>query len=139
MCATGWCLCTFSAIRAGFSIIWGTEICPKHPESDGCCDSECTDNRQQRMWLDLTGGGSILQREVSVLKKGIQHTAVCLGNTFTDTAKYNHVQDPDYLTSGQPCPNYSISGNKLGAQGDTGWMFVAQTDIILLKLSLILI
>jgi site-specific DNA-cytosine methylase len=66
------------------------------------------------MWKDLTG-------------------APCLGNTFTDPIKYTSALNPDYLTSGQPCPDYSRSGSQQGYQGDTGWMFVDQTAIILLK------
>jgi len=64
------------------------------------------------MWADLTG-------------------ASCLGNTFTDTGKYDSVEAPDYMTSGQPCPNYSRSGDHSGEDGETGWMFVRQTEIIL--------
>jgi site-specific DNA-cytosine methylase len=109
---TGGCLCTVSAIRADFKIIWGTEICPKHKTDKNNCSHDCTENRQQRMWMDLTG-------------------APCLGNTFSNPTKYDSLPTPDYLTSGQPCPDYSRSGSKLGANGKTGWMFVQQTDIIL--------
>ena len=59
------------------------------------------------MWADLTG-------------------APCLGNTFTDTGKYDSVEAPDYMTSGQPCPNYSRSGDHSGEDGEIGWMFVRQ-------------
>ena len=65
------------------------------------------------MWEDLTG-------------------APCLGNTFTNLEeKYNAVGEPDYMTSSQPCLNYSLSGNKKGEDGETGWMFVQQTKIIM--------
>ena len=57
--------------------------------------------------------------------------APCLGNTFTNLEKYNAVDEPDYMTSGQPCSNYSLSGNKKGEDGETGWMFVQQTKIII--------
>ena len=115
---SGGCVCTLASIRAGFKMIWGTEICPEHQstcsqqQEDLICS--CNGNTQQRMWEDLTG-------------------APCLGNTFTSTEKYNAVDDPDYLTSGQPCPNYSLSGNRKGEDGETGWMFVQQTKIIIKK------
>ena len=116
---SGGCVCTLASIRAGFKMIWGTEICPEH---QSCLDKtqqdettcSCNGNTQQRMWKDLTG-------------------APCLGNTFTNTEKYNAVDNPDYLTSGQPCPNYSRSGNQKGENGETGWMFVQQTKIIIKK------
>ena len=47
-------------------------------------------------------------------------------------SQFAFLQDePDYTTSGQPCPNYSLSGNKKGEDGETGWMFVQQTKIII--------
>ena len=99
-----------AAVRAGFQLIWGTEICPDHPELDGMC--KCGNNLQQRMWQDLTG-------------------TECLGNCFTNMEKFSTAEVPDYLTSGMPCPNYSRSGNHTGYSGKTGWMYVEQTKVIL--------
>ena len=73
-----------AAVRAGFQLIWGTEICPDHPELGGMCN--CGNNLQQRMWQDLTG-------------------TECLGNCFTNMEKFSTAGVPDYLTSGMPCPN----------------------------------
>ena len=72
----------------------------------------CNGNTQQRMWEDLTG-------------------APCLGNTFTNLEKYNVVDERDYMTSGQPCPKYPLSGNKKGEDGETGWMLVQQTKTVI--------
>jgi hypothetical protein len=64
------------------------------------------DECQRRMYEDLTG-------------------AKCLGDTFgREVAEASRMH---YLKSGQPCPNWSRSGNGLGENGDTGWMFVKQT------------
>ena len=65
---------------------------------------------QARMFEDLTGG-------------------TCLGDTFsTEVWEAARVA---YLKSGQPCPDYSRSGSKLGGLGETGWMFVHQVEVIL--------
>ena len=61
-----------AAVRAGFQLIWGTEICPDHPELGGMCN--CGNNLQQRMWQDLTG-------------------TECLGNCFTNMEKFSTVED----------------------------------------------
>jgi hypothetical protein len=37
---------------------------------------------------------------------------------------------PMYIKSGAPCPNYGRSGNHEGANGETGWMFVEQANVI---------
>jgi len=37
---------------------------------------------------------------------------------------------PDFLSSGQPCIDYSYSGSEQGSEGDTGWMFTKQVNII---------
>ena len=65
---------------------------------------------QARMFKDLTGGSS-------------------LGDTFGDEVW--NAQRVDYIKSGQPCPDYSRSGSKLGGQGETGWMFVEQAKVLL--------
>lgn len=65
---------------------------------------------QARMFEDLTGG-------------------VCLGDTFGLAVK--SAQWVHYWKSGQPCPNYACSGDLTGEQGETGWMFVKQTEVIL--------
>ena len=41
----------------------------------------------------------------------------------------------DYLTSGAPCPDFSLSGSGSGKDGETGWMYVAQVELFLLKQS----
>ena len=71
------------------------------------------DKSQSRMYENLTGGK-------------------CLGDTFgsavADAVRIH------YLKSGQPCPNWARLGNQLGEEGETGWMFVWQTQVILDKL-----
>ena len=42
---------------------------------------------------------------------------------------------PDYLTSGSPSPDFSLSGSKSVKDGETGWMYVAQAELFLLKQS----
>ena len=94
----------------------GTEICPEHQSrvTKQVKDLKCSCNgkTQQRMWEDLAG-------------------APCLGNPFPNSEKYNAVDEPDYMTSGQRCPNYPLSGNKKGEDGETGWMLVQQTKNII--------
>lgn len=65
---------------------------------------------KQSMWQDLTG-------------------TTCYGDTFKQD--YSQLTRPDYLTSGQPCIDYSRSGSQMGDEGETGWMFTAQTKVIL--------
>ena len=91
---SGGCLDTLSAIRAGVTAVWGSEIDPE----------------QQKMFVDLTGG-------------------ICMGDTFGPTIE--SASRVRYLKSGQPCTDYSRSGKHRGASGNTGWMFVKQTDVIL--------
>ena len=67
-------------------------------------------NHRREMWADLTDCPS-------------------LGDTFA--VNYDELNAPDYLTSGQPCPDYSRSGSHLGMDGETGWMFTEQTKVIL--------
>jgi site-specific DNA-cytosine methylase len=54
---------------------------------------------------------------------------VCLGDTFG--VKVKQAQFVQYIKSGQPCPNYSYSGDGTGQKGDTGWMFTKQVEVIL--------
>ena len=119
---SGGCVDTLSLIRAGWSPVWGTEICQTHQHSPAACNtiirtSSCTDNLQQRMWTDLTG-------------------TPCLGNTFSNIAKYLQHEKPTMIASCQPCTDYCIGSTQTGVQGETGWMFVEQTNIILLTLPL---
>jgi site-specific DNA-cytosine methylase len=53
----------------------------------------------------------------------------CLGDTF-GAAVWNALW-VHYMKSGQPCIDYSLSGKCLGANGETGWMFVEQVKVIL--------
>jgi hypothetical protein len=71
------------------------------------------DRAQARMYKDLTG-------------------YECLGDTF-GTAVKNAVR-VHYIKSGQPCTNWARSGKGDGIQGETGWMFVKQTEVILNKM-----
>ena len=52
--------------------------------------------------------------------------------SYGDTFKLNYdtITTPDYLTSGQPCTDYSPPGSQAGEDGETGWMFTAQTAVI---------
>ena len=68
------------------------------------------DSRKQNMWETLTGNQS-------------------LGDTFQLT--YSELCRPNYLKSGQTCTDYSSSGSQMGAEGETGWMFISQCDLIL--------
>jgi site-specific DNA-cytosine methylase len=65
---------------------------------------------KQRMWEDLTG-------------------TTCHGDTFKQD--YTQLQQPDYWTSGQPCTDYARSGSETGDEGETGWMYTAQTESIM--------
>ena len=70
----------------------------------------CENNvNQARMWEAFTGCKN-------------------LGDVFGPTVL--KAEKPMYLKSGAPCPNYARSGNQLGADGVTGWMFVQQADVI---------
>ena len=66
--------------------------------------------QQAKMFSDLTG-------------------AQCLGDTFSKAVQT--AASVQYIKSGPPCTNYSLSGDKMGAMGKTGWIFVQQADIIL--------
>ena len=91
--ATGGCIDTIAAIKAGFKPVWATEICPD----------------RRRMWEELTG-------------------TTCHGDIFNQD--YTQTPTPDYLTSGQPCIDYAKSGSCSGDEGETGWMFTAQAQVI---------
>ena len=62
------------------------------------------------MWSDLTGTAS-------------------LGDTFA--VDWSQQRRPSCIFSGQPCPDFSLSGSKKGVYGSTGWQYVAQCDVIL--------
>jgi len=78
----------------------------------GCKWSSEIDQAQARMYEELTGGE-------------------CLGDTFG--RKVEKAERVHYMKSGQPCINWSRSGNGEGEDGETGWMFVEQTRVILKK------
>jgi site-specific DNA-cytosine methylase len=114
---SGGCVDTISAIRAGWSPIWGTEVCPEHNWAPADCHKfkrtiNCDKNKQQKIWTFIT-------------------KTKCLGNTFSDTSKYTKLQRPVNITAGQPCTDYCLGGGQEGAEGQTGWMFVQQMQIIL--------
>jgi site-specific DNA-cytosine methylase len=71
------------------------------------------DQAQARMYKDLTGNE-------------------CLGDTFGAAVK--NADRVHYIKSGQPCTDWARSGNGKGASGETGWMFVKQTEVILSKM-----
>jgi len=75
----------------------------------GCKWSSEIDQAQARMYEELTGGE-------------------CLGDTFG--RKVEKAERVHYMKSGQPCINWSRSGNGEGEDGETGWMFVEQTRVI---------
>ena len=56
----------------------------------------------------------------------------CLGDTFGAAVK--NAARVHYIKSGQPCTNWSRSGDCAGSKGETGWMFLAQTKVILSKM-----
>jgi DNA (cytosine-5)-methyltransferase 1 len=57
---------------------------------------------------------------------------VCLGDTFG--AAVAAAPRVHYIKSGQPCTDWSSSGNYAGGDGQTGWMFIRQTEVILSKM-----
>ena len=68
------------------------------------------DCNQARMFEQLTGGE-------------------CLGDTFGERMK--GAPKVHYVKSGQPCTDWACSGKTLGESGETGWMFVKQTEVLL--------
>lgn len=66
--------------------------------------------RKRRAWADLTSTAD-------------------LGDTYK--VDWTNVPAPDVLWSGQTCVDYSLSGPRTGAEGETGWMFVEQTKPIM--------
>ena len=109
---------TLSAIRAGWTPIWGAEICPTHTQLPIQCDkikrhSKCEDNLQQRLWNILTGTTSY-------------------GNAYSFLHKYTNLQRPMYLTVGPECIDFCIGGSKDGPAGATGWMTIEAIRIILM-------
>ena len=68
------------------------------------------DERLRTLWSHLTG-------------------APDLGDTFR--VDWHTQAVPDMLISGQPCTNFSPSGNQLGEEGGTGHMYVSQAGPIL--------
>ena len=104
---SGGLLCTHSAIRSGWTPIWGTEICPTHINSPIMCQEiekikNCKDNVQQRMWNRLTG-------------------TPCYGNTFTNITQYSKLERPMYLKVSPECTFYCIGGDQTGSVSLTGW------------------
>ena len=65
---------------------------------------------QAKMFEDLTGG-------------------ICHGDTFGKAV--DKADRVSYMKSGQPCTDYSRAGTATGSNGKTGWMFVAQVDVIM--------
>ena len=114
---SGGLLCTHSAIRSGWSPIWGTEICPKHINAPVICQSipqisDCKENKQQQMWCDLTG-------------------TMSMGNTFTNVTQYSKLERPIYLKVSPECTYYCIGGPKTGSKSLTGWQLPDIAIVIL--------
>ena len=65
---------------------------------------------KQKLWADLVGNE-------------------CHGDAFKIT--YENLRRPTVIKTGFPCLDYSGLGHKQGTQGNTGWMYVKQADIIL--------
>ena len=72
--------------------------------------------------------GTEVDERLRALWSHLTHTPD-LGDTFN--IDWHNQAVPDMLISGQPCTNYSSSGNQLGDEGETGHMFVAQAGPIL--------
>ena len=109
---------TLSAMRAGWTPIWGAEICPTHSQLPIQCDrierhKKCEDNLQQRLWGILTG-------------------TISYGNAYSFLHKYTNLQRPMYLTIGPECIDFCIGGSKDGPRGATGWMTIEAIRIILM-------
>ena len=68
-----------------------------------------TNQAQGRMWEHLTG-------------------TTCLGDVFGAAAAT--AARVKYIKAGAPCPDYARSGTQRGADGETGWMFVKQAEVI---------
>ena len=116
---SGGLLCTLGAIRAGWSPIWGTEICPKHMNSPLSCQlikstKDCIYNLQQRMWCDLTN-------------------TKCYGNTFVNVTQYANLTKPMYVTVSPECIDYSVAGKQAGSDGMTGWQ-LPDVALVLLEI-----
>ena len=54
-----------------------------------------------------------------------------LGDTFDPHRDWGDEETPDLLWSGQPCPDHSVMGKQRGVDGETGWMYVTQWQVIL--------
>ena len=109
---------TWSAIRAGFLPIWGTEICPQHTQSPLQCSEihrsrYCRENKQQFFWELLTKTKS-------------------LGNAFSGLHKYSEIQRPVLLGTSPKCVDFCLGGSKEGGRGATGCMMVDTARVILL-------
>ena len=64
--------------------------------------------------------GTEVDERLRALWSHLTHTPD-LGDTFN--IDWHNQAVPDMLISGQPCTNYSSSGNQLGDEGETGHMF----------------
>ena len=117
--------------RESFTLTQAKQACRKVTNAYSCsvlCSGGCLDTLaairsgfvpiwgteidpvMKTMWSDLTG-------------------TKCLGDTFA--VDYSQQRRPSCLFSGQPCPDFSLSGGKKGVCGNTGWQYVAQCDVIL--------
>ena len=118
---SGGLLCTHSSIRAGWTPIWGTEICPTHTSAPIMCQAieqlkDCNKNSQQRMWHHLTG-------------------TPCYGNTFANITKYSKLKHPIYLKVSPECTYYCVGGAQTGSNSLTGWQ-LPDISVVILEIEL---
>ena len=114
---SGGLLCTHSAIRSGWTPLWGTEICPTHTNAPIMCQSieqlkDCNENSQQQMWYHLTG-------------------TTCYGNTFANITQYSKLEKPMYLKVSPECTYYCVGGAQTGSNSLTGWQLPDVSLVIL--------
>ncbi len=114
---SGGLLCTHSSIRAGWTPIWGAEICPTHTSAPIMCQAiellkDCNKNSQQRMWHHLTG-------------------TPCYGNTFANITQYAKLEHPIYLKVSPECTYYCVGGAQTGSNSLTGWQLPDISVVIL--------
>ena len=99
--ATGGCLCTLAAIRAGLFPIWGSEIHdPTNPWTKLCQD----------MWRDLTGVDS-------------------LGDATKIVPEM--IRRPTIVKTGFPCQDHCPLGSQKGESGSKGGNPVSYTHLTL--------
>lgn len=80
----------------------------------------------------LTGFKPLWGTEICERKRAAWHDLTDtpdMGDTYA--VQWDHMPTPDIIWSGQTCVDYSLSGPRTGADGETGWMFVEQVKPIM--------